>query len=71
MTPWQYLDDIIRTDRGPEHDEAWMTRRLQISWPGNYHVERVIDYEWQSVEYVIVFDDAKEETMFILKHGAK
>jgi hypothetical protein len=71
MNPWQYLDDIIRTDRGPEHDEQWMTNRLQLRWPGNYRVERVIDYHWQSVEYVIVFDDAKEETMFILKWGAK
>lgn len=69
MTPWQYLKNLVMMDRGPEHDEAWLTMRLQNMYPGPYRVERVIDYEWQSVEYVIVFDDAKEETMFSLRWG--
>ena len=68
MTPWQHLDSLVWTDRGPEHDEQWMTARLQQYWPGPYKVEKVIDYQWQRVEYKIVFDTPNEETWFRLKY---
>ena len=62
MTPYEYLHDLIRTDRGPSHNEEWMTERLQARWPGNYKVERVVDYQWQWVDYKIVFDSEADET---------
>ncbi len=68
MTPWQYLDDLVHSDRGPEHDEDWMTARLQSKWPGDYHVVKDIDYQWQYVEHKIVFDNPADETMFRLKY---
>ena len=67
MTPYEYLQNLAHSDRGPEHDEAWMTTKLQTRWPGNYHVEKYIDYEWQYVEYRIVFASAKDETWFNLQ----
>jgi len=69
MTPWQYLDDLVRSDRGPEHDETWMTSRLQSRWPGDYHVEKDIDYQWQYIDYKIVFDRPADETLFRLKYS--
>ena len=68
MTPYEYLQDLTRTDRGPEHDETWMTGCLQRRWPGAYRVEKIIDYEWQYIDYKIVFDNAADETWFRLKY---
>ena len=68
MTPYEYLQDLTRTDRGPEHNEQWMTERLQRRWPGPDRVVKEIDYQWQSVEYKIVFDTPEEETWFRLKY---
>ena len=68
MTPWLYLDQLVQSDRGYWYDETWMTDRLQQKWPGAYRVEKVVDYQWQAVEYKIVFDTPKEETMFRLKY---
>ena len=67
VTPWIHLDNLVRIDRGPEHDETWMTKQLQKVWPGPYRVEKVIDYQWQSVEYKIVFDSPEDETWFRLQ----
>lgn len=61
-TPWTYLEELISSDRGPEHNESWMTEKLQSKWPGNYKVVKDIDYQWQYVEYKIVFDNPSEET---------
>lgn len=69
ITPQRYLNDLISSDRGPEHNEVWMTDRLQQRWPGNYKVVKDIDYQWQSVEYNMVFDTPEDRTMFILKWG--
>ena len=63
MTPYEYLNNLIASDRGPEHNEQWMTERLQRRWPGNYKVVKDIDYQWQYVEYKIVFDTPADETM--------
>ena len=63
-TPWQFLLEIQTWDRAPGDDEEWMTARLQNRWPGPYHVEKVIDYEWQSVDYEIVFDTPRDEVKF-------
>ena len=67
MNPWQYLDSLVWTDRGPEHDETWMTKQLQKVWPGPYRVEKAVDYQWQSVEYEIVFNTPADETWFRLQ----
>lgn len=65
----QFLQQqLVASDRGPEHDEMWMTERLQKWWPGPYRVEKVIDYQWQSVEYKIVFNTPEEETWFRLQN---
>lgn len=66
-TPWEYLKDLTMTDRDPEQDEEWMTERLQKRWPGNYRVEKVVEYQWQYIEYKIVFDNPVEETLFRIK----
>jgi hypothetical protein len=66
-TPWEYLKVLTMTDRDPAQDEEWMTERLQRKWPGNYRVEKLISYEWQYVEYRIVFDNPAEETLFRIK----
>ena len=63
MNPWKHLDDLIRSDRGPEHNEQWMTEKLQRRWPGNYKVVKEIDYQWQWVNYRIEFDSPADETM--------
>ena len=63
-TPWQFLLEIQTWDRAPGDDETWMTERLQHRWPGPYHVEKVIDYQWQAISYEIVFDTDKDETKF-------
>ena len=62
MSPYEYLNNLIASDRGPEHNEEWMTERLQRRWPGNYKVVKDIDYQWQYVEYKIVFENAADET---------
>ena len=67
-TPWQFLQNLLHVDRGPEHDETWMTECLQRRWPGPYKVVKEIDYQWQAIEYKIVFDSPEEETWFRLKH---
>lgn len=63
-TPWQFLLEIQTWDRAPGDDEEWMTERLQKRWPGPYRVEKVINYEWQSVEYEIVFNTSRDEIKF-------
>lgn len=66
MTPWTYLYDLAHSDRGPEHNEEWMTARLQQKWPGNYWVATRPEPEgWNT--YHIVFDTPSDETLFILK----
>lgn len=67
-TPWVYLEGLVRMDRGPNHDDQWMTGCLQRRWPGAYKVEKIVDYQWQSVEYAIVFDKPEDETYFRLKY---
>lgn len=67
MTPWQYLDNLVRSDRGPEHGEDWMTARLQISWPGNYRV-KYTKWDFRN-PYYIEFDNPADETMFRLKYA--
>ena len=62
--PWQFLLEIQTWDRSPGDDEHWMTERLQHRWPGHYHVEKVIDYQWQAISYEIVFDTPQDETKF-------
>jgi len=69
MTPWQYLEDLVRSDRSSDMGEDWMTARLQISWPGDYHVEKTVEYQWQYIDYKIVFDNPADETLFRLKYS--
>ena len=65
-TPWEYLYDLSHSDRGPEHDERWMTERLQSRWPGPYRVEPRKEPEgWTN--YHIVFDTPQEEMLFKMK----
>jgi len=64
----QYLKQLTMSDRGPGMDEQWMTLKLQQHWPGPYKVEKVIDYQWQSIEYKIVFNTPEEETWFRLQN---
>ena len=70
MKPWEYLDNLVSMDRGPEHSAAWMDRRMKERWPGNY---TVIKYRGDQIEgywrYRIAFNDPKEETMFRLKYS--
>ena len=66
-TPWSYLYDLVHSDRGQEHTEKWMTRRLQEKWPGNYHVAPVDQPEgWRT--YEIIFDSPADETWFRLQY---
>lgn len=65
ITPWQYLDDLVHSDRGLEHDEDWMTSRLQLRWPGNYRV-KYTTWDFRN-PYYIEFDNPADETMFMLK----
>jgi len=69
MTPWLYLNGLISSDRAPEHNEVWMTAKLQAKWPGDYTVVKDIDYQWHYVEYKMVFDNPADETMFRLKYA--
>lgn len=66
-TPWQYLDDLVRSDRGPEHNEVWMTERLQRRWPGNYQVKYTsMNY---TAPYYIAFDSKEDELWFALRYA--
>lgn len=62
MTPYEYLHNLVTSDRGPAHNEEWMTEKLQKRWPGNYKVVREVDYQWQWIDYKIVFDSEADET---------
>lgn len=68
-TPWKkHLEYLIQSDRGWEHDEVWMTARLQSRWPGPYRVVKVSNWGWHSFDYQIVFDTPQDETMFNLRY---
>jgi hypothetical protein len=70
MTPWEYLEDWLRSDctkemRRPEY----ITARMQSKFPGNYRVaKRLTPVQGWEPYYVIVFDDPSEETFFRLKY---
>lgn len=66
MTPWEYLDNLVSMDRGPEHNSLWMEKRMKEQWSGNYTIET---YTYAGYCYRIAFKDPKEETMFRLKYS--
>jgi hypothetical protein len=69
MNPWQlYLDGLVSSDRGPDMNEHWMTTKMQSRWPGNYCVVKDVEYQWQYMEYKIVFDSPADETWFRLQY---
>ena len=63
-TPWEYLDSLVCSDRGPEHNETWMTERLQKQYPGNYTVKKI---EGFITTYNLVFESPADELMFKLR----
>lgn len=68
ITPWQYLDDMSRWDRGPDEGEVWMSDKLKARWPGNYHVEAIL-CEDSCYNYYIIFDSPQDETWFRLQYA--
>lgn len=67
MTPWEYLDDMSRWDRGPQEGVEWMANKLKARWPGNYSVQPVLCEDgWYN--YYIVFDTPADETWFRLQY---
>ena len=67
QNPFDYLHDLVHSDRGTGYDEVWMTVRLQQKWPGNYHVAtRKEPKGW--ITYHIAFDSPADETWFRLHY---
>ena len=68
-SPWTYLEEMVHYDRGPEHNEQWMTEKLQEQFPGPYKVEAqsVFKHYGVAIKYAIVFDDPKEEMLARIK----
>lgn len=68
-TPWTYLEELVHSDRAPEHNEQWMTEKLRKKFPGNYRVEKyaVPTNGAPYTDYHMVFENPAEETMFRIK----
>lgn len=70
-TPWQYLDNWSKSDRGPHETLEALNKRMQNRWPGNYKI--VQEPKWNGhncyiSEYVFEFDSPRDKTWFRLQH---
>ena len=69
-TPWQWLEQWQRSDLADEQRSyEYIRTEIQNRYPGPYRlikVSRVYDSALVA-EYVIEFDDPREETMFRLR----
>lgn len=72
-TPWQYLDNWTKSDRGPEETLAKLNERMQNRWPGKY---RIVEKEVRSKEHMykilkwdFEFDSPRDETWFRMQYA--
>lgn len=72
-TPWEYLENWNRSDRGPDETLAKLNERMQNRWPGKYKIivkeVRAKDSMYKVSKHVFEFDTPAEETLFRLKYS--
>jgi hypothetical protein len=72
-TPWQYLDNWSKSDRGPDETLKKLNERMQNRWPGKYHIiEKEVrnrDSMYRRIVHVFEFESPADETWFRLTHS--
>lgn len=72
-TPWDYLDNWSKSDRGPDETLAKLNERMQNRWPGKYKIvvkeTHVEGHMYKFPKWVFEFDTPAEETFFRLKYS--
>jgi hypothetical protein len=72
-TPWEYVENWSKSDRGPDETLKKLNERMQNRWPGKY---RIIEKEVRSktsmyrhIVYVFEFETPADETWFRLTNA--
>ena len=72
-TPWEYLENWSKSDRGPDETVAKLNARMQERWPGKYKIvvkeTHVEGHMYKFPKWVFEFDTPSEETMFRIKYS--
>lgn len=70
-SPWQYVDNWSKSDKGPHDTLVDLNTRMQNRWPGKYKI--VMEPSWNGhncyiSEYVFKFNSPKDETWFRIQY---
>lgn len=67
-TPWQYVENWSKSDKGPHETITSLNGYMQKRWPGKYHIVekevRSSNSMYRRIVYVFEFDSPKDETWF-------
>jgi hypothetical protein len=67
-TPWEYLENWAKSDRGPDENLEGLNKRMQNRWPGKYKIIAQLNPEHGGhLVYVFKFNSPADKTMFYLK----
>lgn len=71
-SPWQYVDNWSKSDRGPDETLAKLNERMQNRWPGKYKI--IKEPRWNGHNYWINtyefrFNSPKDETWFRMQYA--
>lgn len=71
-TPWQYVDNWSKSDRGPDETLIKLNKRMQERWPGRYQiVEKEVrdpDRMYRRIVHKFEFNTPRDETWFRMQH---
>ena len=69
-SPWDYVKNWSKSDKGPEETLEKLNERMQNRWPGNYKIVNEPSWNGKNYyinEYVFKFDTPADETWFTLR----